>query len=99
MDDSASGNSAPGVSGVVSPLGNLFQPGGYFLSEKDFSEPNTWREVLFKQLDAVRDNIKKKEIVDFRNKIIEQTNFDDMKITDFKLSDEDIERLLATANR
>lgn len=99
MDDSASGNTAPGISSVVSPLGKLYGPGGYFLPESKFSEPNTWREVLFKQLENVRQDIGKKEIVDFKTKILEESNSKYLTITDFKLSDEDRARLIATANR
>lgn len=99
MDDSASGNSAPGISGVVSPLGQLYEPGGYFLPEDKFSEPNTWRSVLFQQLENVRQELGKKEIVEFRTKILEASNLKYMTINDFKLTEEDKARLIATANR
>lgn len=99
MDDSASGNSAPGISGIVSPLGKLYNPGGYFVPESKFSEPNTWRKVLFQQLEEVRQKLGKQEIVEFKTKILEQSNPKYMVINDFKLSDEDKARLIATANR
>lgn len=99
MDDSASGNSAPGISGVVSPLGKLYYPGGYFLPESKFMEPNTWRTILFNQLETTRQIIGKKEIVEFKTKILEESNTSYLILNDFKLSDADKKRLIATNNR
>lgn len=99
MDDSASGNSAPGISGIISPLGKIYYPGGYFLPEDKFKEPNTWRQVLFSQLENVRNTLGKKEIVEFKTKILEESNTEYLRINDFKLSEADKRRLIATANR
>lgn len=99
MDDSASGNSAPGITGVVAPLGKLYYPGGYFLPEDKFMEPNTWRTVLFTQLEAVRQILGKKEIVEFKTKILEESSTSYLTLNDFKLSDEDRKRLIAINNR
>ena len=98
LDDTASGNSAPGIAGIVCPLGNIY-PGGYFLPEDQYSEPNTWREELRKQIDIVRANTAREEAVTFKNIILEQSKFPELKIKDFELSEEQKQYLMETANR
>ena len=99
LDDSASGNSAPGIAGIVCPLGNIYYPGGYFLTEEQYSEPNTWREELFKQLDQVRAEVARKEVVDFKRKILNDSVVPELPITDFAISEEQRQHLIETANR
>ena len=96
LDDCASGNSAPGIAGILVPLANLY-PGGYF--NPDYKEPNTWREALNDQLD---NNDKEKnliQIVKRERKILNDSNIPEFKIKDFQITEADRERLLATANR
>ena len=98
LDDSASGNSQPGVNGVLCPLVFVdMKNGGYF--NPNYKEPSTWREVLSQQWAQYDQERTTKEVVDFRWKILEQSMFPDRQIKDFILSEEDKARLLATANR
>lgn len=98
LDDSASGNSQPGLNGVLCPLVFVdMKNGGYF--NPNYKEPSTWREVLSQQWAQYDQERTAKEVVDFRRKILEQSMFPDRQIKDFILSEEDKARLLATANR
>lgn len=98
LDDSASGNSAPGISGMLCPLTKIY-PGGYFLSEEKFMEPDTWREELLKQIEVVRQNTARKEVAKLKEIISNQTKFEELNIKDFKLDEEQKLYLIETANR
>ena len=98
LDDSASGNSQPGISGVLCPLVYVdMKKGGYF--NPNYKEPSTWREVVSQQWKQFDQERTAKEVVDFRRKILEQSMFPDRQIKDFIITEEDRVRLLATANR
>lgn len=96
LDDCASGNSAPGIAGVVCPLSQVY-PGGYF--NPDYKEPSEWRNILKQQINQYQETFALKEIVDFKNRILEDSYVKEMQIKDFYLTEEDKQRLLATANR
>ena len=95
LDDCASGNSAPGIAGILCPLSKTY-PGGYF--KPDYKEPSEWRTVLEKQREKYAET-HKQQAINFRMRILEDSNVPEMKIKDFVLTDEDRVRLLATANR
>lgn len=95
LDDSASGNSAPGIAGILCPLSNIY-PGGYF--KPNYQEPSEWRNVLEKQREKYAETFKQ-QALNFRLRILEDSNVPEMKIKDFILTNEDRVRLLATANR
>lgn len=95
LDDCASGNSAPGIAGILCPLSKTY-PGGYF--KPDYKEPSEWRTVLEKQREKYAETYKQ-QAINFRMRILEDSNVPEMKIKDFVLTDEDRVRLLATANR
>lgn len=94
LDDCASGNSAPGIAGILCPLTKVY-PGGYF--KKDYKEPSDWRNVLAEQREKYA--IHMKQVVDFRNRILEDSNVPELAIRDFVITPEDKARLLATANK
>ena len=96
LDDCASGNSAPGVAGVLAGLCKTYK-GGYF--DPNYKEPSNWRAVVLQQWDQYDKERTTKEAVDFRRKILEQSYVPEMQIKDFAISEEDRARLLATANR
>ena len=96
LDDTASGNSAPGIAGILCPLVQVY-PGGYF--NPDYKEPSEWRSVLTQQIKQYQDSIGLREVVEFKNRILEDSYVKEMQIKDFILTEEDKQRLLATANR
>ena len=98
LDDSASSSANPGTSGLMSGTTKMY-PHGYVVSEEEYSEPNTWREELFRQLDRVRLEMGKKEVVKFKDRVLEQSYFPELPIKDFQLTEEQRQHLLDTANR
>ena len=96
LDDCASGNSAPGVAGVLTGLCKIY-PGGYF--DPNYKEPSNWRENILQQWQKYDQDRTDKEVISFRQRILEQSNVPEMQIKDFAISEEDRIRLLATANR
>ena len=95
LDDCASGNSAPGIAGILCPLSQTY-PGGYF--KPDYKEPSEWRNVLEKQREKYAETYKQ-QAINFRMRILEDSNVPELSLKDFVLTDEDRIRLLATANR
>lgn len=96
LDDSASGNSAPGIAGILCPLSKIY-PGGYF--KPDYQEPSDWRRILLEQREKYEMTTHKIQALNFRNKILEDSAVPELKTEDFVLTEEDRIRLLATANR
>lgn len=96
LDDCASGNSAPGIAGILCPLSQVY-PGGYF--KPNYKEPSDWRRVLEEQINQYKAQISLKEAAVFRNRILEDSYVEELKIKDFQISEEDKQRLLATANK
>lgn len=96
LDDCASGNSAPGIAGILCPLSKTY-PGGYF--KPDYREPSRWREVWLEQMERYHLESVKKQAVLFRTKILEDSHIEQLKIEDFILTQQDKDRLIATANR
>ena len=95
LDDCASGNSAPGIAGILCPLSQTYA-GGYF--KPDYKEPSRWRQVLMEQREKYEATLKK-QAVDFRSKILEDSIVPELQIKDFVLTQADKDRLIATANR
>lgn len=96
LDDCASGNSAPGIAGILCPLSKVY-PGGYF--KPDYKEPSEWRRILIEQREKYEKSINEIQALNFRNRILEDSSVPELKVNDFVLTEEDRIRLLATANR
>lgn len=96
LDDSASGNSAPGIAGILCPLSRTY-PGGYF--KPNYKEPSEWRNTLLEQREKYVSEMHLKQVVDFRKRILEDSNVPELAIKDFILTQADKDRLIATANR
>ena len=95
LDDCASGNSAPGIAGILCPLSKTYK-GGYF--KPDYKEPSNWRNLLYKQREKYEETFKI-QALNFKLRILEDSNVPEIKIKDFILSEEDRIRLLNTVNR
>ena len=70
VDLDSSSPSDPGVSGCLVPLVQLYD-NNYFT---DFQEPCMWRDNLFRQLDQYKQIVGHKQIVDFRNKVLDDSD-------------------------
>lgn len=96
LDDCSSGNSSPGISGILCPLTQVSK-GGYF--DPNYREPSNWRATIQQQWEQYDRERTTREVVDFRRRILEQSKVPEMQIKDFQITEEDRARLLATANR
>lgn len=92
----SSGASNPGISGILCALANTYE-GGYF--DPNYKEPSTWRERVQKDWEAYDKQRVEKEVVDFKRHILEEAFHSDFDFDEFKISEDDRLRLLATANR
>ena len=88
--------SNPGTSSVLVPFITLSH-GGYV--DPNYHEPNGWRDRVINNINEYKKETKLKQIVERVNPILDDSNVPEMKINDFKISDEDRKRLLLTANR
>lgn len=96
MDATSSGNSQPGITSTLIPFLKIYS-GGYLIP--DYKEPNEWKEVLDKQIKELHEEIRLKEVVEFRRKILNQSEVPELEIDDYKISEEQRQHLLETANR
>lgn len=76
VDLDASSPSDPGVSGCIVPLIRLYD-NNYFT---DFEEPCTWRDRLFRQLEEYKQRVQHIEVVEFRKKILDQSEVPELEI-------------------
>jgi hypothetical protein len=67
--------------------------------DPNYHEPNGWRDRVINNINEYKKETKLKQIVERVNPILDDSNVPEMKINDFKISDEDRKRLLLTANR
>lgn len=89
VDLDSSSPSDPGVSGCTVPLVQLYD-NNYFT---DFREPCTWRNILYDQTEQLKKIIKKKEVVDFNFRILDDSNVPELALKNIEATREQLEKL------
>lgn len=89
VDLDSSSPSDPGVSGCTVPLVKLYD-NDYFT---DFQEPCTWRNILFDQVEQLKRITKKKEVVEFKHNILDQSNVPELTLKNIEETRKQLERI------
>lgn len=90
VDLDSSSPSDPGVSGCIVPLLQLYD-NGYFT---DFQEPCNWRAELNGQLDQYRKVVARKEVLEFKRFILDDSNVPELMLRDAEATKQTLEKLI-----
>ena len=90
VDLDSSSSTDPGVSGKLVPLIKLYDE-GYFT---DYKEPYTWRMILHQQMDQLRNILGKKEVIEFKHRILNDSNVPELKLRDLEETKKQLEQVM-----
>lgn len=95
VDLDSSSPSDPGVSGCVVPLLKLYD-NDYFT---DFQEPCTWRDDLEVQYKIYRQQVEKKQVVEFKKMILDDSNVPELKLRSSETTKMEMERIFGKSDK